>query len=82
MKKVLFNVSFNDRYTGKLNKAGTTAEMTEERIAEIKEVNPNFISVIGNAEPAPAQGETTQGEPAPAQGETKKPKATKKAEDK
>lgn len=70
MKKVLFNVSFKDRYTGKLIKAGTTAEMTEERIAEIKEVNPNFVSVIGNVEPEPEQGETVQGETV--QGETKK----------
>lgn len=48
MKKVVFNESFKDRYTGELCKAGDTAEMTEERVAEIKEVNPNFISVIGN----------------------------------
>ena len=50
MKKVLFNVTFIDRYTGEERVAGTTAEMTEERVAEIKEVNPNFLSVIGNAE--------------------------------
>lgn len=50
MKKVQFNVSFKDRYTGKINEAGKCAEMTEERVKEIKEVNPNFITVIGNAE--------------------------------
>ncbi len=50
MKKVLINVTFNDRYTGKKHIAGKTEKMTEERIAEIKEVNPNFISVVGNVE--------------------------------
>lgn len=50
MKKVLINVEFIDRYTKKKYKAGKTAEMTEERVAEIKEVNPHFITVIGNAE--------------------------------
>lgn len=49
-KKVLINVTFKDRYTGKLRKAGKTAEMSEDRIREINEVNPNFVSVIGNVE--------------------------------
>jgi hypothetical protein len=49
MKKVVVNVPFYDRYTGKLHKAyGKPIEMTEERVAEVKEVNPNFITVIGN----------------------------------
>lgn len=48
MKKVLINVSFKDRYTGEKHKAGDTEEMSEERIAEVKEVNPHFISVVGN----------------------------------
>ncbi len=48
MKKVLINVSFNDRYTDKEHTAGKTEVMSEERIAEIKEVNPHFISVVGN----------------------------------
>lgn len=48
MKKVLINVSFEDRYTGETHKAGDTEEMSEERIAEVKEVNPHFISVVGN----------------------------------
>ncbi len=47
-KKVLINVTFKDRYTGKLRVAGKTAEMTEERVREVNEVNPNFVSVIGN----------------------------------
>lgn len=51
-KKVLINVTFKDRYTGKLRVAGKTATMTEERIKEINDVNPNFVSVIGNVENA------------------------------
>ncbi len=50
MKKVLFNETFKDRYTGKLCVAGKLAEMSEDRIKEIKEVNPNFVSVIGVVE--------------------------------
>ena len=49
MKKVVVNVPFIDRYTGNLHKAdGKPIEMTEERVAEVKEVNPNFITVVGN----------------------------------
>ena len=59
MKKVVFNVSFKDRYTGKMNVAGKTAEISEERVAEIKEVNPNFITVIGSV-PEETQGMTNQ----------------------
>lgn len=50
MKKVMINVSFKDRYTGELYTAGTTAEMTDERVYEVKEVNPNFVTVIGYVE--------------------------------
>lgn len=60
MKKVLINVSFKDRYTGKTRVAGETTEMSEERVAEIKEVNPNFISVIGNVEDASVNGAETE----------------------
>ena len=49
MKKVVVNVPFIDRYTGKMHKAdGKPIEMTEERVTEVKEVNPNFITVVGN----------------------------------
>lgn len=68
MKKVLINADFKDRYTGEMHKAGKTEEMPEERIAEIKEVNPNFISVVGNVEE-------------PKKADDKKPK-DKKSEDK
>lgn len=51
MKKVVVNVPFIDRYTCELHKAdGKSIEMTEERVAEVKEVNPNFITVVGNVE--------------------------------
>lgn len=50
MKRVLINTNFIDVYTGILHEAGTYEEMTEERIAEIKAVNPNFVDVVGNAE--------------------------------
>ena len=52
MKKVLINVNFKDRYTGKTHIAGHTENMSIERVNEIKEVNPHFISVIGNVEEA------------------------------
>lgn len=47
-KKVIINENFKDRYTGKMRVAGKKVEMTEDRIKEIKEVNPYFITVIGN----------------------------------
>lgn len=76
MKKVVVNVPFIDRYTGKLLKAdGKPIEMTEERIAEIKEVNPNFISVVGNVE-EPKKPEDEKSEDKKAKGK----KADKKPE--
>lgn len=47
MKYVLINHDFRDVYTGELYLAGGKREMTDERIAEIKAVNPEFVSVIG-----------------------------------
>lgn len=75
MKKVVFNVSFKDRYTGKMNVAGKTAEISEERVAEIKEVNPNFITVIGSV-PEETQGMTN---PDDKTADDKTAKADKKA---
>ena len=60
MKKlVLINTDFLDVYTGKLHKAGDKEEMTAERIAEIKSVNPEFVSVIGSVE-EPEQAEQAE----------------------
>lgn len=72
MKKVLINVSFKDRYTGKVYTAGKTYDMTAERVAEVKEVNPNFVDVVGNVEEPDAEPET------PAEPETKAKNSTKK----
>ena len=48
MKKlVLINYDFKDAYSGELHKAGDKVEMTDERIAEVKGVNPEFVTVIG-----------------------------------
>ena len=50
-KKVLVNEPFKDVYNPKkIYKPGDTAEMTAERVAEIKAVNPNFVTVIGEVE--------------------------------
>lgn len=46
MRKVLVNVEFKDKYTRKKYEAGKKYDMTNERIAEVKEVNPDFITVI------------------------------------
>lgn len=50
MKRVLVNTGFKDRYSGKMYGAGKIIKMDEERIAEVKEVNPNLITVLGNVE--------------------------------
>lgn len=47
MKIVVINYDFRDVYTGKIHKAGNRENMTDERIAEIKTVNPDFVTVIG-----------------------------------
>ena len=54
MRTVLVNVTFRDKYTGEKYEAGKTYPMSEERVKEVKEVNPNFVTVIGEA-PAPAE---------------------------
>ena len=51
MKKVYIEMPFKDRYTGKIYNPGKTVERTDERVAEIKAVNPNFITVVGVVEP-------------------------------
>ena len=62
MKLVVVNIPFVDRYTGKMHKAdGKPVKMTAERVAEIKEVNPNLITVIGNVE-EPTQPDVNSGE--------------------
>ncbi|MBQ3193786.1 MAG: hypothetical protein IJB59_09495 [Oscillospiraceae bacterium] len=50
MKKVMINVDFIDAATGKVRKAGTKVNLTEDRIAEIRAVNPELITVMGTVE--------------------------------
>lgn len=66
MKKVMINVDFIDAATGKVRKAGTKVNLTEDRIAEIRAVNPELITVMGTVEEkkgkesAPAQTENPE----------------------
>ena len=60
MKKVLVNTDFIDAYTGKLRKAGSKVEMTDERIAEVKSVNPDFVTVIGVVEDKASKEENSK----------------------
>lgn len=70
MKKiVLVNVDFIDAYTGELHKAGSRVEMTDERIAEVKAVIPEGVSVVGKVEEPVQEGSTDE-----------KPKKGKKTE--
>ena len=55
MKKVMINIDFIDAHTGKRHKAGNKEKMSEERVAEIRAVNPDLITVIGSEE-EPKQG--------------------------
>ena len=58
MKKlVMVNVGFDDAYTGEKYVAGKPIVLSEERVAEVKEINKNLISVIGNAEETPDEAE-------------------------
>lgn len=50
MKKVMINIDFIDAETGKVRKAGTKVNLAEERVAEIRAVNPDLITVIGTVE--------------------------------
>lgn len=64
MKKVMVNIDFIDAGTGKVRKAGTKVNLTEDRIAEIRAVNPEIITVIGTVEEKkgkePAQSNATE----------------------
>lgn len=61
-KIVLINVDFRDAYTGELHEAGDKVVMTAERVAEIKGVNPDFVSVVGVVEEANQSGSTENDE--------------------
>ena len=58
MKKiVMVNVGFKDAYTGEEYEAGKPIVLSEQRVAEVKEIDKNLISVIGNAEETPNETE-------------------------
>lgn len=59
MKIVLINQDFKDAYTGKVRKAGSRVRMTAERVEEIKKVNADFVTVVGEAED-PEQGQEAE----------------------
>lgn len=53
MKLVKVLIPFTDKVTGELHKADSEIELSEERIAEIKAVNANMVSVIGEVQEKP-----------------------------
>ena len=44
--KVEINISFIDKHSGKLLKAGEKMTMTNERVAEVMGENPHLVTVI------------------------------------
>ena len=46
MNRVLVNIDFKDAHTCELHKAGKEIELTDERVAEVMEVDKNMISVL------------------------------------
>lgn len=57
MREVLVNSTFEDKYSHKKYEGGKKYPMTDARIAEIKEVNPNLISVLGESKAKSPEGE-------------------------
>ena len=64
MKRVLIVSNFKDRYTGEMYVAGSIVEMTDERIREVKEVNPKLIEVVGKVKEPVATEESAVEVPA------------------
>lgn len=50
MKRVKVLIPFTDKVTGEMYEANAEITMTEERIAEVRSVGVNMISVLGDAE--------------------------------
>ena len=46
----MVHTAFNDKHTGEAYEVGKEYEFTAERIAEIREVGSNFISIVGKVE--------------------------------
>ncbi len=60
---VLVNTDFRDRHTGEIHKSGSTVEMSDDRIAEVKSVNPDFITVIGTVKKKKSSDAKTEEDP-------------------
>lgn len=58
MKLARVNIPFTDKVTGELHKVNDEIVLTDERIAEIKLVSVNMVSVIGEAEKKPRKKKT------------------------
>lgn len=63
MKIVLINQDFRDAYTGEMHRAGTKEKMTADRVTEVKAVNPEFVTVIGEAPEETDEKDTAEGKP-------------------
>lgn len=50
MKRVRVNEPFTDKVTGEQYETNAEITLTEERIAEVRSVGVNMISVLGEAE--------------------------------
>lgn len=77
MKRVLIVSNFKDRYTGEMYVAGSIVEMTDERIREVKEVNPGLIEVVGKVKEPVATEESAVEVPAVEVPEVEVPDAPK-----
>lgn len=63
MKIVLINQDFRDVNTGKIHRAGDKEEMTAERIAEVKAVDPELVTIIGEAPKETGEKDTAEDKP-------------------
>lgn len=53
MLKVLVNVPFRDRYTGKVYKASEELTLTRERVEEIRSISAELVTVLGEVKEKP-----------------------------
>ena len=70
MKRVKVLIPFLDKVTGESRKADDIFEVSDERLAEIRKVNVNMVTVLGEVEEEPIE------EPKP-KAKKQKAKATK-----
>ena len=53
MLKVLVNVPFRDRYTGKVYKASEELILTKERVNEIRGISADLVTILGEVKETP-----------------------------